>query len=240
MYAARPFLYAARSQNFLRGSTIYGMKVCVVAGASGALPECELALFGFDFLGEVDYESELAGKTDKFEEAARLSRAHSCGVICACKTLSRGIVRKSAAVADRGKLLGITDMNHVFGGEDYKSGAFLGLYQVGGCKVGLVIENDIYFPEGVRALASCGCNLIAAFREEVRDFMPPLLARAYAYLYGVPVVMCAGGAAFFAETSGGLATSTQPAALFETGAQNSYRLVSSRVRGISECDRPDY
>ena len=49
---------------------MYGMKVCVVTDGGGRLPECDLALFGFNRLGEVDYESELSGKSDKFEEAA--------------------------------------------------------------------------------------------------------------------------------------------------------------------------
>ena len=229
-----------RSQKIFLKSNMYGMKVCVVTVPAQKLPECDLALFGFGWLGEVDYESELAGKTDKLEEAARLSRSCACGVVCGCKTSSRGALRKSAAVADRGKLLGITDMNHVFGGEDYKSGAYLGLYSVGGYKVGLCIENDLFFPEGVRALSACGCNVIAAVCEELRDGMPPLLIRAYAYLYGVPVVLCAGGVAYFAEPAGGIASSNQPVTLFETNPQNSYRLVSSRVRGISEEGRADY
>ena len=48
---------------------MYGMKVCVVTDGGGRLPECDLALFGFNRLGEVDYESELSGRSDKFEEA---------------------------------------------------------------------------------------------------------------------------------------------------------------------------
>lgn len=219
---------------------MYGMKVCIAAGAVPKLPECDLALFGFDFLGEVNYESELAGKTDKFEEAARLSRANGCTVICGCNTVSRGAVRRSAAVAEKGKLLGITDMNHVFGGEDYKSGAYLGLYQTSGYRVGVVIENDLYFPETVRALSECGCSVIAAFAESARGHMPPLLARAYAYLYGVPVAVCAGGAAFFAETDGGIASSSQPVSLFSTDPRNNYRLSSSRLRGIAGEERADY
>ena len=170
----------------------------------------------------------------------RVSRAASCGVVCACKTVSRGVRRKSAAVADRGKLLGIADMNHVFGGEEYKSGACLGLYSVGGYKVGVCIENDLYFPEGVRALSACGCNVIVAVTEELTGFMPPLLIRAYAYLYGVPVVMCAGKTAYFAETSGEVAGSNQPVSLFETDPKNCYRLVGTRVRGIGEDGRTDY
>ena len=53
---------------------MYGMKVCVVTDGGGRLPECDLALFGFNRLGEVDYESELSGKRDKFAEAGGRGR----------------------------------------------------------------------------------------------------------------------------------------------------------------------
>ena len=111
------------------------------------LPQCDVAVFGFGILGEVDYERELKGETEKFEDAARLSKSSNCGLVCGCRTISRGLVRKSASVADRGKLLGISDMNHVLDDEDYKSGASLGLYKINGCKVGVCIENDLLFPD---------------------------------------------------------------------------------------------
>ena len=131
---------------------MYGMKVCVVTGAADRLPECDVALFGFERLGDVDYGDELSGKSEKLEEAARLSRTHGCCAVCGCTTYSRGAVRRSAAVAERGKLLGICDMTRVFGGEKYKSGADMGLFFTRGGRVGVCIENDIYFPEckGVR------------------------------------------------------------------------------------------
>ena len=58
---------------------MYGMKVCVVTDGGGRLPECDLALFGFNRLGEVDYESELSGRSDKFEEAGGGLRAAAVG-----------------------------------------------------------------------------------------------------------------------------------------------------------------
>ncbi|MCD8308975.1 MAG: hypothetical protein LUD19_03890 [Clostridia bacterium] len=216
------------------------MKVCVVSSAGGALPPCDLALYGFNLLGEVNYESELKGKTDKFEEAARISRAGGCCVVCGCKTVSRGAVRKSAAVADRGRLLGISDMNHVIDGEEYKSGAYLGLYTAGGYKVGVCIENDLMFPDGIRALSACGCNIIACVMEGATDFVPPMLARAYAYLYGVPFVLCTGRAAYFAGAGGGLVGSVQPVTVFESDVKNSYRLVTERVRGLYGDECADY
>ena len=220
------------------------MVFCVVtdgaAETAANIPECDVALFGFSGLGEVDYESELKGKTEKFENAARLSKAADCGLLCGCKTVSRGLLRKSVAVTDKGKLLGISDMTHILDGEEYKSGASLGFYTVNGCKVGLCIENDLLFPEAIRALTLCGCNVIVAVLEEVRDNVPPLLIRAYSYLYGVPVVMCAGKTAYFADISGAIATSTQKYALFEVSPQSRYHVVTTRVKGISADERQDY
>lgn len=204
------------------------------------LPDCDVALFGFSGLGEVDYESELKGQTEKFEDAARLSGKAGCGVLCGCKTISRGLIRKSVAVSDRGRLLGISDMTHVIDGENYKSGANLGFYKVNGCKIGICIENDLLFPEAIRALSLCGCNVIVAVLEEIKDTLPPLLIRAYSYLYGVPIIMCAGKTAYFADISGAIATSNQKNALFEVSAQSRYRVVTTRIKGISTDEPEDY
>lgn len=211
-------------------------------GAPGQieLPECDLALFGFGSLGEVDYEKELNGTSEKFEDAARLSKKVNCGLILGCKTVSRGLLRKSVAVADRGKLLGISDMNHVLDGEQFKSGVGLGFYKVNGCKIGLCIENDLLFPDTFKALSLCGCNAVVAVLEELKDGLPPLLIRAYSYLYGVPVIMCAGKTAYFADVSGAIATSNQSVSLFEISPQSRYHIVTTRTRGISSDVKTDY
>lgn len=220
------------------------MKICVVTGkrkqTAVRLPKCDLALFGFGALGVVDYESELDGKSEKFEQAAKLSQAAHCGVLCGCITNSRGMLRKSVAVAANGKLLGISDMLHVLDGEEYKSGGTLGVYTLCGYKVGLCIDNDLYFPEVIKACAVCGCNIVAVHSESVADGIPPMLIRAYAYLYGMPVVLCAGGNAYFADVNGVLASSNQDVAMFETTPKNCYRLVTTRRRGLFDAETDDF
>ena len=220
------------------------MIFCVVAegsvGSVQTLPECDIAVFGFNGLGEVDYESEIKGQTENFDRAARLSKNAECGLLCGCKTKTRGVLRKSVAVSDRGRLLGISDMTHVIDGEDYKSGASLGFYKVSGCNVGLCIENDLLFPDSIKSLTACGCNVIVAVMEELKDTLPPLLIRAYSYLYGVPIIMCAGKTAYFADISGAIATSTQKTALFEITPQSRYHIVTTRVKGISADEKEDY
>lgn len=204
------------------------------------LPHCDIAISGFSSLGEVDYESELKGESEKFESAARLSGKAGCGLLCGCRTVSRKALRKSVAAYDGGKLLGISDMNHVLDGENYKSGATLGFYVIGGYKIGLCIENDLLFPDVIKSLSMCGCTAIAVFVEEAQSPIPPLLIRAYAYLYGIPIVMCAGKAAYFADTGGEIATSTQDVALFEICPQNSYHLVTTRQKGITLEGKEDF
>ncbi|MDE7182021.1 MAG: hypothetical protein K2O41_03160 [Clostridia bacterium] len=220
------------------------MVLCVAADKSikdiKSLPKCDIAVFGFRGLGEVDYEQELKGLTDKFEDAARLSKSADCGVLTGCKTISRGLVRKSVAAAYGGKLLGISDMTHVLDNESFKSGAGLGVYSLGGYKIGLCIENDLLFPETVKVLSLCGCNAVVVFMEELKDTLPPLLIRSYSYLYGVPIIMCAGNTACYAEVSGEIATSAQPYALYDVSLKNRYRVVTTRIKGLCADGKEDY
>lgn len=215
------------------------MNICVAPKYSGELPECDIALFGFGYLGDVDFDSELSGRSDKLGEFARLTRRGACAAVGGCRTDSRGLRRKSAAVAEGGRLLGITDMLHVEGGEEYKSGAYLGLYKLGGYRVGLCIDSDIHYPENFKSLSLCGCNAVLCLAERV-DVMYPLLIRAYAYLYGMPFVMCAGNCAYFADAGGVITTSTSPATLFSAQPRNNYRVVTTRQRGAVSEDAADY
>lgn len=223
---------------------MYGMVFCVVADGAvkdcEEMPPCDIAVFGLKGLGEVDYESELKGLSDKFEETVRFSKREKCGVLCGCRTRSRGILRKSVSVAEGGKLLGISDMNHVIDAEDFKSGAGLGVYSIGGYKIGICVENDLLFPDGFKALSMCGCNAVVVFLEELKNNLPPLLIRAYSYLFGVPIVMCAGNMAFCSEITGEIASSSQKYSLFDIDPRSHYHVVTTRAKGLYPDISEDY
>ncbi|MGN0807341.1 MAG: hypothetical protein ACI4MN_02710 [Candidatus Coproplasma sp.] len=214
------------------------MKVCVVTQRKGGfalpIPKCDIALFGFSALGGVDFSEEIDGKSNKLQTMAAYSAKCGCGVLCGCITDSRGLKRKSVAAASEGKLLGITDMRYVLDGEEYKSGATVGVYSLHGYRAGVCIDNDLLFPEHIKILSSCGCNVVCVHCEDLSNSMAPQLIRSYAYIYGVPIVMSAGGVAFFADTYGVIASSNRPVSLFETDLKNSYRVVTTRKRGL--CD----
>lgn len=214
------------------------MKACVITqssrGFSKPLPQCDIAMFGFSALDKVDYGAEISGKSSKLQTVAEYSLKCRCGVLCGCITDSKGLKRKSVAVAADGKLLGITDMIYVLDGEDYKGGAVVGVYFVHGYRVGVCVENDLLFPEHVKTLAACGCNLICVHCTDLTNPMLPQLIRSYAYLYGVPIAMVAEKIALFADITGVIATSNNDIALFETSPKNCYRVVSVRRRGLFE------
>ncbi len=220
------------------------MKICVVSdcsvNSSRRLPPCDIALFPFSALGEVDYEHELSGKSEKFEEMARLSGVNKCAVLCGCQTLSRGLKRKSVAVAENGRLLGISDMLNVVDGDDYKSGAGLGVYKLKGYNVGICIDSDLFFPDNFKTFSICGCNLVVVHTGSVTDNIPPLLIRSYAYLYGAPVVLCADKTAYLADIDGTLACSNQKFTLFDITPKNCYRVVTSRRKGMFFDEQADY
>lgn len=218
------------------------MKICILTHHPTTtinLPKCDVALLPFTAIGDVDYQSELSGKTDKFEDIATLSARHNCAVLCGCVTDSLGLVRKSVAVCGEGKLLGISDMQAVFEGENLKPGIGLGVYRIGGYKIGVLVENDLYFPENIKSLVSCGCNLICVHFQAITGQMPPVLIRSYAYLYGVPIALCAQNCAYLADITGSLAHSSKPVTVFSCNLQRRYRLVTSRVSGVVETP-PDY
>ncbi len=210
------------------------------ADLARALPECDFAVFPFSALGEVDYESELSGKSEKFGEMARLSGINRCAVLCGCSTFSRGLRRKSVAVAENGRLIGITDMLNVLDGEPYKSGANLGVYKLMGYTVGVCAGNDLYFPEIFSAFSACGCNLVLVCGDCVTDNIPPLLIRSYAFLYGAPVVLCSEKRVYLADIDGTLASTNRPLGIFEVTPRNSYRVVTSRRKGLMCSEQPDF
>jgi hypothetical protein len=211
------------------------MKICVLTSCNiegVVLPECDFALFGFACLKEVSYAEELSGRSQKFECLARLSQRANCGILCGCMTDSRGVKRRSVAVAHGGRMLGVADMIGVLDGQNLKGGAYLGVYDIAGYRVGVCIENDVYNPTNISGLCLCGCNIIAAFVGGGWDKMLPAVLSSYAYLYGVPCVLVAKNAAFFFRPDGQIASTNKRLALFESQLANSYRVISSRKRGL--------
>ena len=192
----------------------------------------DLTIYGFGGLGVVSYDKELKGESDCFERAARLSKQTQGVVVCGCITDTRGIKRKSALVAENGKLCGVSDITHALDGE-ISSGAGLRIYDTKLGKMGVAVAEDILFPEVMSALTACGSDFIVCPFGVLRGTMPQVLLRAYAYLYGVPIFLCGVGYSIAVGVDGlvALATPQSPISLsFEN--RKEFHLIETRRRGI--------
>lgn len=193
--------------------------------------KADVILFGFNGLGEVNYEKELKGETAFFEEAALLSKEQKSLVVCGCITNTCGHKRKSALIAENGRLCGVSDMLHTMDGE-WGSGASLRVYDTKVGKVGVAVAEDVYYPEVIKTLVACGSDFILCPFSKVINSVPSVLLRAYSYCYGVPILLCGEGYSMYADGTGELAfASPQSPSYAEFDKVKEYHLVQTRKRG---------
>ncbi len=190
----------------------------------------DVLLFGFDGIGEVSYEKELKGESGFFEDVALLSKAGRNVVVSGCITDTRGIKRKSAVVAEKGRLLGVSDMLNTVDGQT-NCGAALKIYDTQAGKMGVAVAEDLFFFDVVKSLAVCGCDFIVCPFGKITDSLQSVLLRAYAFGYGLPILFCGFGYCMLAEPTGKLAFATpQSPAFFEFKNTKAYHLVETRKR----------
>lgn len=187
---------------------------------------------GFNGFGLISYKKELLGETEYFSDVARLSKALSSVVICGADTDTYGVFRHSAVVADNGKILGVSDMTHVIDQSEFSPGANLTVYNTKKGKIGVIVCEDLFFPQVVKTLALCDADLIVCLLKRVENYIPQTLIRANAFTYGVPIALCAKNYACVADTCGQIAfQSSQDISITHIKTQKKYRLIKWRARG---------
>ena len=202
--------------------------------------DAELIIGGFRSLGEVSYERELRGETRYFEELATLSQDTGAVVVCGCITDTKGFKRKSAVVAENGKILGVSDMLNVVDGE-MNSGAALKVYDTKAGKIGVMVSEDLYFPEVSKCLTLCGSDVIVCPYGVVENGVESVLIRAQAFCYGAPICLCGVGYSAIGGADGSLAFAS-PLSPVETDLEKikEYHLVETRQRGFYRPPRKMY
>ena len=218
------------------------MEVCLVTDGTinsvwqeklDLLGKKDLLVFGFNGLGLVSYKKELAGDTEYFQDVANLSKQLSTVVICGCDTDTYGVFRHSAVIADRGRILGVTDMAHAIDESEFVPGGSFRVYDTGAGKIGLIIAEDLYFPEVPRVLALCDAELIVCLFKKLDSSMPQVMLRAGAFANGVAMAMCAKNYAAVADIRGNITVASGADIVnAKIKIEKDYRLISSRKRGL--------
>ncbi len=218
------------------------MKACFVSSSSlnefwqnslEKIENPELLVFGYNGLGLVSYKDELAGITEYFQDVAKLSKQLGCTLISACDTDTYGVKRHSAVIADKGKILGVTDMTHSIDESEYVSGGTFRVYDTGAGKIGIIIGEDLYFPEVSRILTLCDADIVVVLFKKVNNSMPVVMLRANAFANGVTMTLCADKYVDVADIRGNIAlASSKDIVEMDIKPEKDYHLISSRRRGI--------
>lgn len=192
----------------------------------------DLLLFGFEGLGAINYEKELKGESNFFADVATLSKRQKNVVVCGCMTDMRGLKRKSAIVAENGKVLGVSDMLNAIDGET-NGGAAVRVYETKAGRMGVAVAEDLYFPDVVKSLSVCGCDFIVCPFGWITSSLQSVLLRAYAYCYGVPIFLCGCGYCMVADTKGEVAFASPDSPVYTSFQKvKEYHLVQTRRRGV--------
>ncbi|MBQ6921701.1 MAG: hypothetical protein IJQ66_01285 [Clostridia bacterium] len=198
-----------------------------------AIGKADVVVFGFNGLGLVSYKKELGGETEYFQDVAKLSAELSSVVICGCDTDIYGAFRHSAVVADRGKILGVTDMAHSIDDSEFVAGGNFRVYDTSVGKIGIIMCEDLFFPESSRVLALCDADIIICIFKQVENSMPQIMLRAGAFANGVTMALCAKNYATIADIRGNVVLSSGGKVVkSRVRIEKDYHLINLRQRGL--------
>lgn len=218
------------------------MKLCLVTEHSlntvwqerlSEVSKQDVVVFGFNGLGLVSYKKELSGETEYFQDLAKFSKQISSVVISGCDTDTYGVFRHSVVVAEKGKILGVTDMTHSVDESEFVAGGNYRVYDTCVGKIGIIVGEDLFFPESSSVLALCDADLIICIYKKQENTMPQIMLRAGAYANGVCMALCAEGYYAVADIRGNVvcAGSTDVVKV-NVKLERDYHDVGIRRRGV--------
>lgn len=192
----------------------------------------KIVIFNQNGLNKINYKNELNGSENLLTNFAKISKNTSKVLIAGAFSDNYGIKRKSCVVADKGKLLGIQDMCLSFDSNGYSVGGSQKIFQTSEGKIGIVVDDDLYNFESVKAMSICDADIIVAliFSEEKPQFSH--IIKTYSYLFGVPFVLLTKNSVLISDINGEIVGGGN---LSETHGllplKKGYRLISYKKRG---------
>ena len=192
-------------------------------------PDCDVLLTGFNTRERIRYGKELSGDTTILKDIAALSEKYALTVISAFDTDNYGIIRHSACVFDKGRLLGISDMTTAYEDSPYMPGGSGKLFDCSAGKIGICVGDDIYQYDLIRSFAVCGADAVVSVRREKPKEIDGVLLRAYAYLTGLPILMLADKKCVAADVKGELTQSSSDG-VYDIEPLSDYVMKITRVR----------
>ncbi|MDR3293689.1 MAG: hypothetical protein LBT20_06300 [Clostridiales bacterium] len=133
-------------------------------GGFGELSEGDILIAGFGTTDDFNYMSEFVGKTEDLKRYVRLSGEKKIVLIAATVSRLFGKSYRTAIVVHKGNILGVSDQTHKTRTE-LTLGNSLKLYETDCGKLGILLGEDIFFPECALALTEAGADRLIYLTE---------------------------------------------------------------------------
>lgn len=200
-----------------------------------SLPEREesILVFGFNGVNKINYKRELSGEENNLSNIAKLSKKGNKVVISGAITDNFGIIRKSCLVAENGKLLGISDMNFCLDKAPYSSGVGHRIYQTKSYRIGVLVDDDIFDIDSVKAMALLSADVIICVMASEEKKQYSVLVRAYSFLFGLPVIICSNDGVIAGDMYGEICSSSKNnSTTIIIPIKKNYRTCQFKKRGL--------
>lgn len=150
------------------------------------LNDCQLMVCGYGVLGNLDLIEELKGNTNVIRAIAKVSADSKTVAVAGINATLYQRIYRSAIVIDNGKILGISDMVHTLE-IGFDSGRSLRVYDTSLGKFGVLVGDDIMFPECARALRLQGAEMIFHITPK-KSYSQQIAVSANALFNGIPIL----------------------------------------------------
>lgn len=193
----------------------------------------DVLVFSNNVIEQLDLIKEIDGKTNVFYELCKLSETLNSVLIIGCDTEVLGILHKSAIVIDCGTLLGVSDMAHVLDDAKYNSGGCFRVYDTSKGKIGIIVGEDILFPEVPRILALCDSDVIICLFGKIYNSIPQVMMRSASYSNGINICMAAEGYVQISDIKGEIVCALDAKVLeYNLEIIKDFHLIQARRRGF--------
>ncbi|MBO5713318.1 MAG: hypothetical protein J6R88_03880 [Clostridia bacterium] len=192
----------------------------------------DVVVFGFDGLEKIRYKNELNGTESVLQNFASLSKTSKKIIVSGAITDNYGIVRRSAVIADNGKLLGISDMNLNVNSSGYSQGGGYRVYQTSKSRIGVIIGDDIIDYDAIKSMSLCDADFIIVIENEEKP-QYELLIRAYSYLFGLPIILISSSNTLATDLSGEICGGSRDGVSdIILPTKKTYRVIQNKRRGV--------
>ncbi|MDR3263827.1 MAG: carbon-nitrogen hydrolase family protein [Clostridiales bacterium] len=151
------------------------------------LNEGDILIAGFGTTDDFNYISEFAGKTENLKKFVKFSKDKRIIFIAATVSRLLGKYYNTAIVIHKGNILGVSDQTHKTRSE-LTLGNNLKLYETDEGNIGILIGEDIFFPECAMALALGGADRIIYLSASEYGKDADIMLKASAIFCGMSIV----------------------------------------------------